>query len=54
MENEYDIANVSEATFLLINNHHAAHPGEPLTLTGEQVAELAGCGWDHSKDVAAV
>lgn len=28
---------------MLLNNHHAERPDEPLTLTPQQVADLAGC-----------
>lgn len=32
-----------EPLFLKINNWHAEHPGEPLTLSGDEIGELAGC-----------
>ena len=39
----WTIEDVTGETFILINHHHGEHPGEPLTLTGAQVCELAGC-----------
>lgn len=42
-DDAYEIGDVSEELFLKINNWHADHPGEPLTLSGTEIAELAGC-----------
>lgn len=42
-DDEYVIEEVSEPLFLAINNWHAEHPGEPFTVSGAEVAELAGC-----------
>jgi hypothetical protein len=43
MDDAYVIGEVSEPLFLLINSWHAEHPGEPLSLSGANIAELAGC-----------
>lgn len=42
MADDY-VFEVDEPLFLKINNWHAGHPGELLTLSGAEIAELAGC-----------
>jgi hypothetical protein len=49
----WTIEGVSDETFTLINHHHAEHPNEPLTLTGAQVCELAGCAGEEAVRNAA-
>ena len=44
---DIETVEISVALFMLVNAWHAEHEGEPLTLTAEQVCDLAGCALGH-------